>query len=588
MKIDFDNFSGTARKPHIKLAQEFFLNLYNNGYINEKVSKQFYCEYDKRFLPDRYVEGICPYCGAKGARGDQCDNCGKLIDAITLVEPKCKLCGHTPIIKETKHWYLKLQAFEEKLKKWIDSKDYWKENVKNFISAWLKDGLIERAITRDIDWGVPVPLPDAEGKVLYVWFDAPIGYISSTIEWSEKIGQKDKWKEYWLDNKAKVIHFLGKDNIPFHAIIWPSILMGQEKNYNLPYDIPANEYLNIQGKKTSTSKNYAIWVEDVLKDFDSELIRYYLAANAPETKDTDFSWEDFQNKINNDLANVLGNLAHRVFSFAKKNYNGILEKPERLNESSQKLIDNVKNLIPQIESDFGGYKVRKAVKNIMDIARLGNKYFDEQTPWKLIKEDKKKTEEVLFVSAELLRKISILFFPVLPQKMKELRSMLSLNTAPLWENLCEIPEKFVISDIKPLFVKITDEEIAVQIEKLNQTTADNVEEVMEHKSSIDIEDFYKMELRVGKVIKAQKVKKSKKLLNLTVEIGNEKRTILSGISQSYSPDEIIGKNVVVLLNLKPRKIMGIESQGMILSAEYDGFLSLLTTDKDIKSGSEIS
>ena len=587
MGIEFDNFSGTAREPHIKLAQEFFLNLYKNGYIKEKVSKQFYCEYDKRYLADRYVEGICPYCGAKGARGDQCDNCGKLIDAITLIEPKCKLCGHTPIIKETKHWYLKLQAFEERLKKWIDTKTYWKENVKNFISAWLKDGLIERAITRDINWGVPVPLPDAEGKVLYVWFDAPIGYISSTIEWAKNIGKPDKWKEYWLDNKAKVIHFLGKDNIPFHAIIWPSMLMGQEKNYNLPYDIPANEYLNIQGQKTSTSKNYAVWVEDFLKDFDGELLRYYLAANAPETKDSDFSWEDFQNKINNDLANVLGNLAHRVFSFAKKNYDGVLHTPKNINNETLKFFDTIKAKMDEIEKDFTHYRVRKAVKNIMDIARAGNRYFDEQKPWKIIKEDKAKTEEVLFICLELLRKITILFYPVLPKKMTELRKMLGITEKPIWKNLCNIPDRFEISDIKPLFIKISDEEIEKQIEKLNATTAKQ-EIKIEHKAPIDIEEFYKNELRVGKIVAAEKVKKSKKLLKLKVAIGNEEKTILSGIAQSYKPDEMVGKLVVVLLNLKPRKIMGIESQGMILSAENNGKLSLLTLDKDIEIGSEIS
>ena len=588
MGIEFDNFSGTAREPHIKLAQEFFLNLYKNGYIKEKVSKQFYCEYDKRYLADRYVEGICPHCGAKGARGDQCDNCGKLIDAITLIEPKCKLCGHTPVIKETKHWYLQLQKFEDKLIKWIDSKDYWKENVKNFISSWLKEGLIERAITRDIDWGVPVPLPDAEGKVLYVWFDAPIGYISSTIEWAKKIGMPDKWKEYWLDNKAKVIHFLGKDNIPFHAIIWPSMLMGQDKNYNLPYDIPANEYLNIQGKKTSTSKNYAIWVEDVLKDFDGELLRYYLSANAPETKDSDFSWEDFQNKINTDLANVLGNLAHRVFSFAKKNFNGSLHTFSHLTPQTEEIFKYVENAINSIEADYSKYRVRKAVKTIMDIARAGNKYFDELKPWKLIKEDKEATNQVLFTCTELLRKISILLYPILPKKMMQLRKMLNITQKPLWENVCNIPSSFEIGDIEPLFAKITDEEIAKQIEKLNDTTLEQKEIKLEHKEIIDIEDFYKNELRVGKVISAEKVKKSKKLIKLIVKIGSEERTILSGIAQSYKPEDLVGKNVVVLLNLKPRKMMGIESQGMILSAENNGKLSLLTVDREIESGSEIS
>ena len=587
MGIEFDNFSGTARPPHDKLSQDFFMNLYENNYIKEKVSKQFYCEHDKRYLADRYVEGICPHCGATGARGDQCDTCGKLIDSITLVEPICKLCGHTPIIRETKHWYFQLQKFEKKLKDWIASKDYWKENVHNFISSWLNDGLVERAITRDIDWGVSLPIPDSEGKVLYVWFDAPIGYISATIEWANAIGKPDIWKDYWLDNKAKVIHFLGKDNIPFHAIIWPAMLMGQKENYNLPYDIPANEYLNIQGKKTSTSKNYAIWVDDVLKYFDGELLRYVLAANAPETKDSDFSWQDFQNKINTDLANVLGNLAHRVFSFAKKNFNGELTTPKNIHDYSLNLIKDVKKIMEDIDENFKTYQVRKAVKNIIDIARLGNRYFDEQKPWKSIKENREETEEILFVCSELLRKISILFSPILPKKMLTLRKMLGLSQIPLWKNLCNIPDNFKIADISPLFTKITDEEIEKQIELLNSSIPKSPKE-MQHKEFMDIKDFYKNELRVGKVIAAEKVKKSKKLLKLSVKIAGEIRTILSGIAQSYKPDEIVGKNVVVLLNLPPRKMMGMESQGMILSAEEDGKLSLLTVDKEIDSGSEIS
>ena len=587
MGIEFDNFSGTAKPPHDKLSQEFFMNLYENDYIKEKVSKQFYCEYDKRYLADRYVEGVCPHCGASGARGDQCDTCGKLIDSITLVEPKCKLCGHTPIIRETKHWYFQLQKFEERLKDWIGGKTYWKENVHNFIASWLNDGLVERAITRDIDWGVSLPIPDTEGKVLYVWFDAPIGYISATIEWAQAIGEPDKWKDYWLNEDTKVIHFLGKDNIPFHAIIWPAMLMGQKEKYNLPYDIPANEYLNIEGQKISTSKNYAIWVDEALKYFDGELFRYVLAANAPETKDSDFKWEDFQNKINNDLANVLGNLAHRVFSFAKKNFDGKLEAPDAIHEYSLNLIENVKKIMESIEEDFDTYHVRRAVKSIIDIARLGNKFFDEQKPWKLIKENKEETKEILFVCSELLRKISILFTPIIPKKMLVLRKMLNLDEKPLWKNLCDIPKYFEIGDIFPLFDKITDEEIEKQIEILNASKP-KPEKELEHKETIDIQDFYKNELRVGKVLSAEKVKKSKKLIKLSVKIAGETKTILSGIAQSYKPDEIVGKNVVVLLNLSPRKMMGMESQGMILSAEQDDKLSLLTVDRNIDSGSEIS
>ncbi|MCK4957491.1 MAG: methionine--tRNA ligase, partial [Candidatus Cloacimonetes bacterium] len=334
LMINFDNFSGTARAQHSKLSQEFFTNLLERGFIIQKTSKQWFDQEQNRFLADRYVEGECPHCGADGARGDQCDACGKLIDAVELKNPISKISGSTPILKSTTHWYLELQKFEDELKEWLESKKYWKENVHNFISNFLENGLIERAITRDIDWGVPVPLENAEGKVLYVWFDAPIGYISSTKEWAEKIGEPEKWKDYWLDKKTKLIHFIGKDNIIFHTIFFPSFLMEQPEDYILPYDVPANEFLNLEGQKMSTSRNWTVWVNDFLADFDGEYLRYYLAANAPENKDSDFYWKDFQTQTNNDLANVLGNLANRVFAFSNKSFEGKINQPAELSELS--------------------------------------------------------------------------------------------------------------------------------------------------------------------------------------------------------------------------------------------------------------
>jgi methionyl-tRNA synthetase len=583
--IEFDNFSGTARPEHHKLAQEFFLNLMEAGYINERKSEQFFDEEKQRFLPDRYVEGICPHCGSEGARGDQCDSCGKLIDAMTLKNPISKISGKTPIVKETIHWYLNLPAFSDELKKWLETRKNWKENVHNFIMSWLKEGLIERAITRDINWGIPVPLEEAKGKVLYVWFDAPIGYISSTVEWAKNIGKPDKWKDYWLNPDCKLIHFIGKDNIPFHTIIWPAMLMKQKLAYVLPHDVPANEYLNIKGQKTSTSKNYAIWVKDFLQYFDGELLRYVLAANAPETKDSDFSWEDFQQKINNDLANTLGNLANRVFTFAKKYFDGRIQRNKILSNYSTEILEKCLAISQKIEENYSAYQVRQAVKNCMDIARLGNKYFDETKPWVAIKENREEAEETLFVCCEMLRKITILLAPVLPKSMKSLRTMLGIQAEVLWDDIFQETQEFQIGESKPLFRKISDEEIAKQnalFAKPNQIKK------IEHKDTIEYDDFAKLELRIAEIVSAEKIKKSKKLLKVEVELGGEKRTVVAGISQFYSPEKLIGKKVVMLVNLQPRKVMGVKSEGMILAAADDDALSILTSEKDVQNGSIIS
>lgn len=588
LKIDFTNFSGTARDAHHQLSQQFFLQLLEKGYIIPKTSKQFYCEHDKRYLADRYVEGECPHCHAPGARGDQCDNCGKLIDAVNLINPVCKICGNTPVIRETKHWYLELPKFEKQLEEWLGEKKHWKDNVLNFIMGWLKEGLIERAITRDIDWGVPVPLDDADGKVLYVWFDAPIGYISSTVEWAQRIGEPEKWKDYWFDKNCRLIHFIGKDNIPFHALIWPSMLMAQKEEYILPDDIPANEYLNIEGSKVSTSRNYAIWVDEYLKYFDGELLRYVLAANAPESRDADFSWKDFQIKINSELANILGNLANRVFTFSKKYFDGVINKPASFSEKSQALLDEIEELSGQTNDCYRNYRVRKAVNTIMDIARAGNRYFDERAPWKSVKTDKDEAEETLYICLSLLNKVSIAMTPILPSKMQKLRTMMNLGDQFQWEDITEFEDKFEIGEIEPLFVKITDEQIEEQIAIL-ENMAQPVEEKIEHKPEIDYEDFMKMEMRIVEILKAEKVKKSKKLLKLQVSLGSEQRTIVSGISEHYKPEELIGKKVLMLMNLKPRKIMGIESQGMILAGvDEENGLSLLQTMKDVKTGTEVS
>ncbi|MBN1327244.1 MAG: methionine--tRNA ligase [Candidatus Cloacimonetes bacterium] len=586
LEIDFDNFSGTARPEHHEISQRFFLNLLKRGFVSKKEGKQWYDPKHNRFLADRYVEGICPFCGSPGARGDQCDSCGKLIDSLNLIEPRSKISGEIPILKETAHWYLELPKFTDELKNWLSTKKNWKDNVINFIMGWLKDGLKERAITRDIDWGVPVPLKEAEGKVLYVWFDAPIGYISSTIEWAKKIGDPERWKKYWLDPKTRLIHFLGKDNIPFHTIIWPAMLMEQELDYVLPDDVPANEYLNLEGQKMSTSRNWTVWVEDFLKNFSGEYLRYYLAANAPESKDSDFYWKEFQNQINNDLANVLGNLANRVFLFAKKYFDGRIDKESDFSDQTAEIIQRIGNDIIPITEAYQTYQVRKAIGLIIDIARFGNKYFDETKPWVTVKTDVIKAKETLYNCMNLLRIISITLFPVIPGSMRRLRKMMNLNVEFSLKDISVTEDYFQIGETEPLFSKVEDNLIENEIVKLKSASID--QSGLEHKAEISYDDFSKMEFRVVKILKADKIPKSGKLLKLTVDLGGEIRTVVAGIAKSYSPESMIGKQVAMLINLQPRNVMGIESQAMILAAHHGESLSVLVPDNEVPAGSEIS
>ncbi|MDP8202095.1 MAG: methionine--tRNA ligase [Candidatus Tenebribacter burtonii] len=590
LNIQLDNFSGTSHSGHIKDSQDFFTNLYDAGYIIKKDIKQFYDEKRKRFLSDRYIEGICPFCKAEGARGDQCDNCGKLIDAMDLIKPKSKLSGEVPIIKNTTHWYLDLPKFEKELRQWVDSKTYWKDNVKNFVLGWLNEGLQERGITRDLNWGVPIPLKNTEGKVLYVWFDAPIGYLSSSKEWAEKKGTPDKWKDYWLDENTKMIHFLGKDNIPFHTIIWPAMLSKQKERFVLPHDVPANEYLNLEGQKMSTSRNWTVWVEDYLKYFEGEYLRYVLAANAPETKDSDFSWEDFRMHINSELNNVLGNLANRTCIFANKYFDGIIKYPNEFSNLSKDTLAEVHKLADEVGKSYSNYHVRKATKQFMDIARIGNKYFDETQPWKKVKTDKNNASQTLYVCLEILRIISIVSSPVIPKSMKSLRDIIGIMDSNTWDNISKKSTGYTITNVEILFRKIEEKEVEEQLEILKQRQRNVVEEenMIEHKPEIEYEDFMKLEIRIVKILEAEKVKKSNKLLKLKVNVGGEERSVIAGIGKDYEPEDLIGKKVPMLINLKPRKVMGVESQAMILAAEDNGILSILHPDKDVNEGSEIS
>lgn len=575
--IEFDNFSGTARNEHYKLSQDFFSALHDNGHILPKSTLQFYCEHDKRYLPDRYVEGTCPKCGTEGARGDQCDKCGQTYETTLLKSPRCKICGNEPVIRETKHWFLHLGRFTDQLKEWISHKDYWKENVRNFMLNLLEQGLIERSITRDLSWGVPVPLPDTEGKVLYVWFDAPIGYISSTVEWAKRIGKPDLWKEYWLDPETQLVHFIGKDNIIFHALIWPAMLMGQNTNYCLPHDIPANEFMNLEGQKISTSRNWAIWVDEFVKEFDGEYLRYYLAANAPERQDADFSFKEFQQKVNGELNNVIGNLANRVFAFSAKHFHGLIEQIG-LDQDAQGIIDEANKMVTDISDAYRDYQVKRNVRSILELARMGNRFFDERKPWAAIKEDKVHVQQTLWVCASLLQKISVVLSPILPKHMQKLREMMSLPQISAWADAF-VACDYILKDIKPLFTKIEDTAIEAELQKLHNMAKPDDELIYSPvKPEISYEQFAALDLRLAKVLEAEAVPKTDKLLKLKVDLGFETRVLVAGIANSYKPESLVGRTVVMLVNLQARKIRGIESNGMILAAHSESGLHVVHPD----------
>lgn len=593
MGIDFDNFSGTARPKHYEISQKFFLELNENKHIMTKTENQFYDDVHKKFLPDRYVEGKCPHCGYEKARGDQCDKCGRLLNPEDLIEPKSMLSGKKPVIKQTRHWYLKLQDFEKKLIEWIESNKNWKDNVRKFVLGWIdKEGLHERAITRDIDWGIPVPLAEAKGKVLYVWFDAPIGYISSTVEWAEKTGNPDKWKEYWQDDNTRLVHFIGKDNIPFHAVIWPAVLMGQTTKYILPFDIPANEYLTLEGEKFSTSQNWAVWVDEYLEHFPPDPLRFFLASNAPESKDADFSWKAFQTRNNEELANILGNFANRTLTFINAHLDGKVPEGNYGAEETE-IFSSLEAKIADIAGSFENYKVREATKLIMDIARIGNKYFDDTKPWVLKKDNPEKLKTVINVCMNILRVLNFAMVPVVPFSAEKLWKMIGEKGSILDERWESVAKKRIapgqkLGEVGILFTKYEDKLIQEQIDRLvkksrQQTPAGPV-------PNVTIEDFKKFDLRVATILEATPVPKSNKLLKLKVKVGDREKQILAGIRQHYTPEQLVGKRVIVINNLEPAQLMGETSEGMMLAASNTdkSKLFFLTPEGDIEDGSKVS
>ncbi len=600
--ISFDNYSRTSSKIHHDTASEFFRKLYDNGDFIEEVTEQLYDAKADQFLADRFVIGTCPKCNNEEAYGDQCEKCGSTLNATDLINPKSTITGDTPILKSTKHWFLPLDRYQDFLKEWIlvgHEKD-WKNNVLGQVKSWLDDGLKPRAVTRDLDWGIDVPVAGAEGKKLYVWFDAPIGYISSTKEWAAREG-KD-WEPYWKDAGTKLVHFIGKDNIVFHCIIFPAMLKA-EGSYILPDNVPANEFLNLEGNKLSTSKNWAVWLHEYLLDFPDkqDSLRYALTSNAPENKDNDFTWKDFQARNNNELAAIFGNFINRVVVLTNKYYNGIVPSPNEFSEVDEQTLAELKAYPAVISSSVERYRFREAQGELMNVARLGNKYLADEEPWKMVKTNPERVQTQMYVALQIAAALRVLCEPFLPFTACKLSGILKTNLNLSWKDVAEtsdlIPSGHQIGEAEILFAQIEDAEIQKQIDKLEATKKANVEEIASshakteaQKETSTFEDFSKLDLRVGTILEAEKMPKANKLLVLKVDTGIDVRTIVSGIAEHFSPEEVIGKRVTVLVNLAPRALRGVESQGMILmSNTAEGKLVFVNPDADgVANGALIS
>ena len=591
--MSFNNYSRTSLPIHHETAKEFFLEFYNRGMLIEKKSNQFYDEKAKMFLPDRYVEGTCPSCGNEQARSDECENCGSLYDPSELINPKSKVSGETPVLKETTHYYFPLGKYQPALEKYVDemnTKYGWKDNVLQYCRGWFKDGLKERAITRDLDWGIKVPVDSASGKVIYVWFEAVLGYISSTKEYSQIIKQLDLWKKYWQDPDTKYIVFIGKDNVVFHTIIFPAILMawnesGKEQ-YCLPQNVPANEFLNFEGKKFSKSRGWGIDVDEFLNLFPADLLRYTLAANLPENRDTDFYWKEFQLRNNSELADILGNFINRTFTFVIKHFDGKVPARGKLDKIDEDMLNEISEYPQRISDYFEKYKVRDGVNEIMNLARDGNKYFNDSEPWVTVKSNNEKCETTLNICLQTIYTLAELFSPVLPFSSEKLFKL--INAKPVKWSECGksfLKEGHQINNPEILFPKIEDELIEEQISNLDKPAKESEKEKEE---LISYDDFMKTKLKVAEVLSAEKIAKSKKLMKLKVMLDDGERQLVAGIAEHYNPEDLVGKKVVVVANLQPAKLMGEESHGMILAVEKEtGGMQVLVVDNDIKNGTRV-
>ena len=586
--IQFDIFSRTSSDIHHKTAQEFFLNLYNKNILVKRSDKQLYSEKEKRFLADRFITGTCPVCGYEEARGDECENCGSNLSPSELINPRSKITGDIPVEKETTHYYFPLGNYQEKLSEWIFSKTDWKSNVINYCKGWFKAGLRDRAITRDLDWGVKVPVEGNDGKVIYVWFEAPIGYISMTKELFIKRNEPGKWKEYWCNKDSRLIHFIGKDNIVFHSIVFPSMLMAHG-DFNLPYNIPANEFLNIGGEKFSKSRGNGILVKDIVKIFEPDVIRYTIATNFPESKDSEFTWKDLQAKNNNELAAILGNFINRTVVFAKSKFGNIIPGDKSLNNSDTEILNQFKESAVSVSTFYDNFRFRDALSETMNAVRSANKYFNDSEPWKLIRENKESCEAVIYTCLELCHSIAVLISPVLPFTADKILKILNKDKSDFnWDKIGErvIKSGTELGESLILFPQIEDS----QIEKLNSESTDStaVKKTEMPENVIELEDFKKVNLKIARVIECEKVAKSKKLFKLKLKIGDTEKQIVSGIAEFYNPEDLIGKLIVVVDNLKPSKLMGIDSHGMLLAAKTDGQLKIITVDGDINDGAVVN
>ena len=594
--ISFDNFSRTSKELHHKTSQDFFLKILNEGFIYKKVVERPYCPDCKRFLPDRYVHGTCPYCSSEDERGDQCEACGKQLEPHELKNPYCVICHGTPEEKETEHWFFKLSEFEGRLKKWITKNEHWPDNARNFSLGWLGEGLTDRAITRDLEWGVPVPVEGSKGKVLYVWFDAPIGYISATREWAEKIKkQPDLWKNYWKEDckkegkeDCKIVHFIGKDNIPFHAIIWPAMLMAHS-GYNLPWQIASNEYLTLEGQKMSTSRGWVLWLHDVLKEFEPDALRYYLLSINPESSDSDFDFKKFQEKVNSELIGTLGNFINRTLTFIQNKKGGVVPETDESIEGLSDMIETIKDspkYVGKIEG-IEGLKFKMALSHLLKVAQAGNGFFQNREPWK------EKNGTTLFLCANLCRNLAILMYPFLPFSAEKLWKMLGLNGSVAdqsWEDAADphsIKPGHKIGRVEPLFKKIEDSDIE-NFKKKYLGKIEKVKKEEEKMNYVEFDEFKKLDIRIGKIMKVRDHPKADKLYLLDVDLGSlGKRQLVAGIRRAYKKEELTGREVVVIANLKPVELRGQKSEGMLLAVDGDEKPVLLTTERRVKPGSKI-
>jgi methionyl-tRNA synthetase len=580
--IKFDNYTRTESPVHKEFVQKTYQRIYENGYIFAEETELPYCPNCERYLPDRFIEGTCPYCGYISARGDQCEDCGRLIEPTELINAYCAICKTKPILKKSKHWYFDLPKFAKPLRKFIENNKQLPENARNFSLNMIKEGLKPRAVTRDNKWGIPAPFPDAENKTIYVWVEAVLGYVSATIEYFKKRGEEERWKEYWLDKDTKTLYFIGKDNISFHTIILPALLFATKEGYNLPWNVSSTEFLQFQGLKFSKSQRVGIWIDEALQLFPADYWRYYLLATRPETKDTNFSWGQFIEKINADLNDTLGNFIHRTVTFINQHFDDKVPKPEKLSAENKRILRNIEKRITSAAKLLEECKIQAALKNIIAISRLGNQYLNEKEPWRLFKTDPQKAADVLYVSVQIIKALAITLDPFIPFTARELRTLLNLNDADAsrWDETTKLLEaEHKINKAKPLFSKIDAKEEELQ---------ENLEKIRMSEQKVSFEDFSKLDLRIGRIIKVESVPKSTNLMKLLIDIGKgEIKQAVAGIAKYYQPKQLEGKHVAVIVNLEPRKIFGLESQVMILAAQDGHFVSVLQPDQSVKAGSQI-